>query len=232
MIGKFVAYYRVSRSSQGIDGLGMEAQRAAVATYLNGGDWTLIAEFEEVESGKRSDRPELGKAIAVAKASGAKLLIAKMDRLSRNVHFLSGLVEQGVEFVACDMPTANTFTVNIMAAVAQQEREAISARTASALASIKSRIKRDGHYVTKAGKTITALGGIKRFDETSRALAIAAVKQNADDKAAKIRPLIASLRTTGATLQQVADHLNQAGLKTARGALWTPIAVSRVEKRV
>lgn len=232
MNGRFVTYYRVSRASQGIEGLGMDAQRKAVAAYLNGGAWEVIGEFEEVESGKRSDRPQLAKAITMAKASSAKLLIAKLDRLSRNVHFLSGLTEQGVEFVAADMPEANTFTVHIMAAVAQQEREAISYRTTVALGSIKERIKRDGQYVTKGGKTITTLGGTNRFDDRSRSLAAEAVKRKADNEAARVLPLITSLRAGGSTLQQTADHLNQAGLKTPRGASWTPTAVMRAEKRM
>ena len=231
MNGKFVTYYRVSRTSQGIEGLGMDAQRKAVAGYLNGGSWEVVGEFEEVESGKRSDRPQLAKAIAAAKASSAKLLIAKLDRLSRNVHFLSGLTEQGVEFVAADMPEANTFTVHIMAAVAQQEREAISLRTTVALDSIKERIKRDGKYVAKSGKTITGLGGTNRFDDRARSLAADAVKQKADKAASRVLPLIASLRTGGSTLQQTADHLNKAELKTPRGGRWTPTAVQRVEKR-
>lgn len=117
MDGKFVAYYRVSTAKQGASGLGLEAQREAVRAYLNGGSWELIAEFTEVESGKRDDRPELAQAMERCRLTGAKLLIAKLDRLSRNVHFLSGLMEQGVDFVACDMPTANKL-------IRQAQREA------------------------------------------------------------------------------------------------------------
>ena len=135
MQGKFVAYYRVSTAKQGSSGLGLDAQRQAVRDYLNGGAWELIAEFQEVESGKRSDRPELARAMERCRLTGATLLIAKLDRLSRNVHFLSGLMEQGVDFLACDLPTANKLTVHIMAAVAEQEREAISARTKAAIGS-------------------------------------------------------------------------------------------------
>jgi hypothetical protein len=109
MEGRFIAYYRVSTEQQGMHGNGMAAQRKAVEDYLNGGRWKLVAEFTEVESGKRADRPELAKAITACKKHRAKLVIAKLDRLSRNVHFISGLMERKVDFVACDMPSANAF---------------------------------------------------------------------------------------------------------------------------
>jgi DNA invertase Pin-like site-specific DNA recombinase len=129
MEGRFIAYYRVSTDHQGIDGNGIAAQRKAVEDYLNGGRWKLLGEFTEVESGKRADRPELAKAIAACKKHRAKLVIAKLDRLSRNVHFISGLMERKIDFVACDMPSANAFMINIYAAVAQEERRMISERT-------------------------------------------------------------------------------------------------------
>src|SRR6516225_2751326 len=127
--GKFIAYYRVSTDRQGKSGLGLDAQRKAVEDYLNGGRWTLVDHFTEVESGKRNDRPELEKALAACKKHKAKLVIAKLDRLSRNVHFISGLMERKVDFVACDMPSASAFMINIYAAVAQEERRMISERT-------------------------------------------------------------------------------------------------------
>src|SRR5262245_32388573 len=127
---KYVAYYRVSTERQGRSGLGLEAQRHAVETF-NGGK--VIAEFTEVESGRRNDRPELAKAMQHAKATGATLLIAKLDRLSRDAHFLLGLERAGVEFRACDMPSADRMTVGIMALVAEHEAKAISQRTKAAL---------------------------------------------------------------------------------------------------
>jgi len=133
MEDRFVAYYRVSTDHQGIEGNGIAAQRRAVEDYLNGGKWKLIAEFTEVESGKRSDRPELEKALAICKKRKAKLVIAKLDRLSRNVHFISGLMERKIDFVASDMPSANAFMINIYAAVAQEERRMISERTKAGL---------------------------------------------------------------------------------------------------
>lgn len=232
MNGKFVTYYRVSTDKQGVRGLGMEAQRAAVSTYLNSGDWTVIGEFEEVESGKRSDRPELTKAIALAKATGAKLLIAKLDRLARDIRFLTILDDHKVEFVCADMPDANRTMIGFMMVMAQAEREAISSRTKAALGSIKARIERDGHHVSKAGNKVTTLGGPKKFDDAARAKAVASRMTKADDHAAKVAPAIKMARGQSMTLQQTADHLNALGLKTPRGAVWTPSAVSRAEKRI
>src|SRR5829696_5706350 len=139
MAGLFVAYYRVSTKRQGASGLGLEAQRTAVANFLKGHTSTIAAEFTEVESGSRDDRPELARAIAACRLYGAKLVIAKLDRLSRNVHFLTGLERAGVRFVAADMPEANELVVHIMAVVAQAERKMISARTKAALAAAKAR---------------------------------------------------------------------------------------------
>src|SRR4051795_2710509 len=131
--GKFVAYYRVSTQKQGASGLGLDAQRKAVADYLNGGRWSLVAEFTEIESGKRNDRPELAKALATCKRQKAKLVIAKLDRLSRNLAFIATLMDSGVEFIAVDNPHANKLTIHILAAVAQHEREMIAQRTREAL---------------------------------------------------------------------------------------------------
>jgi DNA invertase Pin-like site-specific DNA recombinase len=127
--GKFIAYFRVSTDRQGKSGLGLEAQREAVLAYLNGGSWTMVAEFTEIESGKHADRPQLAAALAACKKHKAKLVIAKLDRLSRNLAFIATLMDSGVEFVAVDNPHANKLTVHILAAVAQHEREAIAQRT-------------------------------------------------------------------------------------------------------
>src|SRR6202023_2045241 len=132
--GKFVSYLRVSTARQGRSGLGLEAQRKAVTDFLDGGHWTLVRGFVEVESGKKANRPELEKAFQACRVFGAKLVIAKLDRLSRDAHFLLGLEKAGVEFVAVDMPNANRLTVRLMAVIPQEEREMISARTKAALA--------------------------------------------------------------------------------------------------
>ena len=137
--GKFVSYLRVSTARQGRSGLGLEAQRQAVEDFLNGGNWQLVKEFVEVESGKNADRPQLAKAFQLCRLIGAKLVIAKLDRLSRDAHFLLGLEKAGVDFVAADMPQANRLTIGIMAVMAQHEREMISERTKAALAAAKRR---------------------------------------------------------------------------------------------
>jgi DNA invertase Pin-like site-specific DNA recombinase len=125
-IGRFVAYYRVSTDQQGRSGLGLEAQREAVQRYLDGGSWSLADEVTEVESGRRTDRPELDRALGLCRLYGATLVVAKLDRLARNVAFISKLMESGVDFVAVDLPQANRFTIHILAAVAEHEREMIS----------------------------------------------------------------------------------------------------------
>src|SRR5215472_3856743 len=122
--GKFVSYLRVSTERQGRSGLGLEAQRKAVEDYLNGGAWHLLHEYVEIESGRRNDRPQLAAALALAKATGATVVIAKLDRLARNVAFISNLMESGVEFVAADMPMANRLTVHVLAAVAGRRARA------------------------------------------------------------------------------------------------------------
>jgi DNA invertase Pin-like site-specific DNA recombinase len=143
MDGNFVAYYRVSTQKQGRSGLGLEAQKSAVATYLNGGGWKLLGEFTEVETGKGADaldrRPQLRSALDLARKRKATLVVAKLDRLARNVHFLTGLMESKVNFVAVDMPDVNRLTIHVLAAVAEHEREMISTRTKDALAAAKAR---------------------------------------------------------------------------------------------
>src|SRR5260370_10058350 len=136
-IGKFIAYLRVSTDKQGHSGLGIEAQRKAVNDYLNGGHCQVLAEDVEIESGKRLDGPQLAAALAHAKARGATIVIAKLDRLARNVAFISNLMESGVEFVAADMPMANRLTVHVLAAVAEHEQKMISQRTKAALEAAK-----------------------------------------------------------------------------------------------
>jgi DNA invertase Pin-like site-specific DNA recombinase len=138
-VGRFVAYYRVSTDKQGRSGLGLEAQREAVQRYLNGGTWTLAAEVTEVESGKWNDRPELDRALGLCRLYGATLVVAKLDRLARNVAFISKLMESGVDFVAADFPQANRLTVHILAAVAEHEAAMISQRTRAALAATRAR---------------------------------------------------------------------------------------------
>ncbi len=228
----FVAYYRVSTQKQGQSGLGLDAQRRAVADYLRvtGGD--LVGEFEEVESGKRSDRPELARAMELCHLTGGRLLIAKLDRLSRNVHFLTGLKERGVHFVACDMPDANELTVNIMAAVAEQGRKAISERTKAALGSIKARLLDGGEHVSRrSGQIVAKLGNPRGLTVSRPDLGSKAVADNADAFAAKVAPLMLSLKAQGLSLGAVADRLTGMKVRTARGGTWTAMTMKRVIDR-
>ncbi len=146
MDGRFISYLRVSTGKQERSGLGLEAQRQAVEDYLNGGSWKLLDEFVEVESGKRSDRPELARALAACRKRKATLVIARLDRLGRNVHFISGLMQSGVPFLVCDRPNAKPFELHIYAALAEEETRAISARTKAALQAAKARGVRLGNH--------------------------------------------------------------------------------------
>ena len=214
--GKFVAYYRVSTDQQGASGLGLEAQRSAVKTYLDGGPWRLVAQHTEVESGKRADRPELAKALAACRKHKAKLIIAKLDRLSRNLAFIATLMDSGVEFVAVDNPHANKLTIHILAAVAQHEREAISERTKAALAAAKARGKK--------------LGGPRLAQARKKSLA--ARSAAADAFAANVRPIIEQIQAGGvSSLRGVAKALNARGVRTARGSEWTAVQVNNVLRR-
>lgn len=226
--GRFVSYLRVSTDRQGRSGLGLEAQRAAVTDYLNGGRWNLVAEVVEVESGKRKDRPKLAEALSLCRAHRATLLVAKLDRLARNAAFLLSLRDAGVEFVACDMPDANRMTVGILAVVAEHEREMISARTKAALAAAKARAKREGRKLNLGGFR----GRAGTAEDASRARA--ARSRKALDHAAALAPLINRIDPTGtASLRALASHLNDENVPTARGdGKWTATAVARLKGRL
>ena len=220
--GKFVSYLRVSTDKQAKSGLGLEAQRKAVEDYLNGGKWKLVKELVEVESGKREDnRPMLVQAMAACRLHKATLVIAKLDRLSRDAHFLLGLDKAGVEFVATDNPHANRLTVGIMALMAENEREMISKRTKDALAAAKRRgVKLGGYRGSKLTKRIRERG-------------YAALKAKADQHANDLAPVIAELRAVGITsLVDIAANLNERSIPTARDSKWTPTQVSRVVERI
>jgi DNA invertase Pin-like site-specific DNA recombinase len=220
--GKFVSYLRVSTARQGQSGLGLEAQRAAVAGYLNGGDWTLVREVVEVESGKRNDRPALAEALKLCRKHRATLIIAKLDRLARNVHFISGLMESGVEFVAVDMPQANRFVVHILAAVAEQEAEAISKRTKAALQAAKARGTKLG------GRRVSA----ERFAEIAaegRKVAASVLSHKKESHQSEIRPVIEEIMASGiTTLRAIATELNVRGELTPRGGQWSAVQVQRI----
>jgi len=222
---KMVGYYRVSTEKQGRSGLGLEAQKAAVAAHVREHGCRLLAAYTETESGKNADRPEIHRAIAHAKRAGAKLVIAKLDRLARNVAFVSNLMESGVEFVACDMPFANRFTVHVMAALAEHEGKAISERTKAALAAYKARGGVLGsHRMESAPLTQEQrLKGSKRGAEVTKAKAAGAYVDLYDD--------VAAMSARGMSLRAIAAALNEAGQTTRRGKLWNAVQVSRVLER-
>src|ERR1017187_1317180 len=186
--GRFVSYLRVSTQRQGKSGLGLEAQREAVAGYLNGGNWELVQEIVEVESGRNNDRPALATALALCRIHGAKLLVAKLDRLARNVAFISALMEAGVEFEAVDLPQANRLTVHIMAAPAEHEAGAISSRTKAALAAAKARGTKLGGYRWNI-QTVASKGNIESIKVRSA---------KASKRAADLLPTIGDLKAKGA----------------------------------
>ncbi len=213
--GKFVSYIRVSTARQGRSGLGLEAQRQAVARYLNGGDWTIIAEFKEIESGRRADRPELDRALAAARLHRAPLVVAKVDRLTRSVAFLSRLLEAGVDVRFADLPTIEGPTGRVMlqqmASVAELEAGMISDRTRKALAASKKKL---GGFRGRAGTHADCAKA--RLVKTERA------KVRATD----LVPIIAEIRASGATsLRALAGRLNERGITAPRGGLWSAAQV-------
>jgi DNA invertase Pin-like site-specific DNA recombinase len=208
--GRFIAYYRVSTARQGRSGLGLEAQRHAVIAHLNGGSWNLIAEYTEVESGKRSDRPKLAEALAACRLHRATLVIAKLDRLARNVAFVSNLMEAGVEFEAVDFPQANRLTIHILAAVAEHEARMISERTRAALAAAKARGRVLGGFRGRSGT--------KKDCARASQVRVAAAQRRAADLA----PTINEIRASGAcSLRAIAADLNSRRITAPRGGSWS-----------
>jgi DNA invertase Pin-like site-specific DNA recombinase len=223
--GKFVGYIRVSTQKQGKSGLGLDAQREAIAGYLNGGRWKLVGEYVEVESGKRSDRPELAKALALCRLHRATLLIAKLDRLARNVAFIANLMEAGVKFVAVDLPEANELTVHIMAAMAQHEAKMISERTRVALAQAKARGTALGGLTMSADRWARVASKGRRAGTQKRS-------EMASKWSADVLPIIDDIRQSGAvSLREIAAGLNERGIQTRRGGDWTAVQVQRVLQR-
>jgi DNA invertase Pin-like site-specific DNA recombinase len=209
---RIIGYERVSTVRQGASGLGIEAQRKAIEAFAEQRGATIIARFTEVESGRNPDRPELAKALHLAKVTGATLVIAKLDRLSRNAAFLLTLRDSGVRFVAVDLPEANDLTVGIMALVAQQEREAISKRTKEALAVAKARGVKLGNPNGAAALHRAAKGG---------APLRAAIARNADRHARDLASVIDDIRSGGAmSPRAIAAELNGRGMLTRRGGHW------------
>lgn len=221
---KFVAYYRVSTARQGRSGLGLDAQRKAVAEFLGGDRRKLVGELTEVETGKRDDRPELARALRQAKVMGAQLIVAKLDRLSRNAAFLLTLRDSGVPFVAADMPEANTLTIGILAVVAQAEREAISARTRVALAAAKARGAVLGNP--------NGAAALRRAGRGNRA-AVAAIRAQAQQRATDLADTLADVEAAGIVSNNaVAAEFNLREIPTARGRRWYDVSVARLRARL
>ena len=229
---KAVAYYRVSTPAQGRSGLGLEAQKAAVAELARQRDLILLAEFTEIESGKVNTRPTLAQAMHHARITNAVLVIAKLDRLSRNAAFLLTLRDSGVRFLAADVPDANDLTIGVLAVIAQAERETISRRTKEALATIKTKLDAGGeHTSSRSGRTIRRLGnplGAKALGVFARSTARAtkarqaiAAKRHAD-----LQPILTALAGEGITsLSGIAKALNERGVATPRNGLWHPSTI-------
>jgi DNA invertase Pin-like site-specific DNA recombinase len=219
--GAFIAYYRVSTERQGRSGLGLEAQQEAVRSYLNGGSWKLVSEVIEVESGKRGDRPKLAEALRLCRLHGATLIIAKLDRLARNVAFVSNLMESGVEFTAADFPQANRLTVHILAAVAEHEAKAISDRTKAALAAAKARGVRLGGD----------RGGLADIRDLGTRASANARRAKSVSRAKDVLPVIREIQasTQPCSLRKVAAELTMRAIPTPRGkGGWNASQVSRV----
>ncbi len=216
---RFVAYYRVSTQRQGRSGLGLAAQQSAVADHMRATGGRLIAEYREVESGRRNDRPELAAAILKARLTRATLVIAKLDRLARNFHFLRALEQSGTKFVCVDMPQANQLTVHILAAVAEDEARRISDRTRAALAAAKARgVKLGGDRV-----------GIKRFAKAGARASAAVRSERSADWARDTLTIIREMQRGGAaSLRQIAAALNDGEHTTPRGGAWSAAQVKRV----
>lgn len=229
---RLIAYYRVSTARQGRSGLGLDAQHEAIRSHLDGSSDELLAEYTEIESGRRSDRPELAKALAACRLHRAKLVIAKLDRLSRNVAFVSNLMESGVDFIACDMPSANGLTIHMLAAVAENEAKAISERTRVALAAAKRRGTRLGGF---RGRAAT---------DADRQRACAAKVNIANARATDLAATIHALQAEGVlTYRAIATRLQSIGIPTTgshdkngrptgHGGVWSGVGVRRILARL
>ncbi|WP_431107219.1 recombinase family protein [Winogradskyella poriferorum] len=234
---KFVAYYRVSTKKQGNSGLGLQAQKNAVSNHINE-KGNLIGEFTEVETGTRKKkRVEIYKAIELAKTSKATLIVAKLDRLARDVEFTSALFNGGVDFICCDNPNANKLTIQLLSVIAEHEAEVISKRIKDALKVKKEKIKK-GIYTNKDGSTMTPIAGEVRLGNPNgfgeyQKLGVEKIKENARNNKNNIQAMdiICSARKEGMTFQAIADKLNKLQYTTRRGKQFNPIQVQRLFKK-
>jgi DNA invertase Pin-like site-specific DNA recombinase len=221
--GRFISYLRVSTDKQGKSKLGLEAQRREIEQYTNSNDWTVLHEFVEVESGKNDERTQLRLALEACKRTGSKLLVAKLDRLSRDVAFIANLMKSKAEFVACDFPEANSFSIHILSAMAEYERELISKRTKDALAAARARGKKLG-----SPQNLTEEAANK-----GRVVGLEVRQAKADEYAQRIYFIIRGYQDEGMSLNAIARKLMQDRELTPRGKeTWTPTTVKNVLNRV
>ena len=221
MEGRFVVYYRVSTAQQGRSGLGLEAQRETVMRFLNGGNHQVVSEYTEVESGGKNDRPELLKAIRDTRLKDARLIVAKLDRLSRDLGFITTLQKAGIRFIVAEMPDATELTIHIYSAMAQHERKLISERTKAALAAAKARGQKLGNPCLQRGEQIPGSGAPPYANDAR----IAKADTFAQDMAQVIKSM------GGGSLRDIAKALNDAGYRTARRKEWQATSVKRVLDR-
>lgn len=217
---KYIAYYRVSRKEQGISGLGLSAQKNSVEKYVEGQDGIILDAYTEIETGtNKRERVEIQKAIQQAKNEGAVLVIAKLDRLARNVSFISSLMDAGIEFLAVDMPSANNFTIHIFSALAEQEAKLISSRTKLALAELK--------------KKGAVLGNPNNLTDKAREQGVKTIRENAinNDRNRQAQSVITSCKEKGMSYRQIAEYLNQLNFKTRYGNQFMAPTVHQLYRR-
>ncbi len=217
---KYIAYYRVSRKEQGISGLGLSAQRSSVQKYVSGQEGIILNEYTEIETGtSKRQRVEIHKAIQQAKNENAVLIIAKLDRLARNVNFVSSLMDAGIEFLAVDMPSANNFTIHIFSALAEQEAMLISSRTKLALGELR--------------KKGVVLGNPKNLTDNARNKGVQTIKENAinNDRNRQAQSVITSCKEKGMSYRQIAEYLNELNFKTRYGNQFMAPTVHQLYRR-
>ncbi|MFI0426700.1 MAG: recombinase family protein [Flavobacterium sp.] len=217
---KYIAYYRVSRKEQGISGLGLSAQRSSVQKYVSGQEGIILNEYTEIETGtSKRQRVEIHKAIKQAKNENAVLIIAKLDRLARNVNFVSSLMDAGIEFLAVDMPSANNFTIHIFSALAEQEAMLISSRTKLALGELR--------------KKGVVLGNPKNLTDDARNKGVQTIKENAinNDRNRQAQSVITSCKEKGMSYRQIAEYLNELNFKTRYGNQFMAPTVHQLYRR-
>lgn len=229
---KFIAYYRVSTKEQGNSGLGLSAQREAVSRFINDKN-LLVSEFQEVESGRKSNRPQLIEAIKKCKETNSTLIIAKLDRLSRNASFTLTLRDSGVDFVCADIPEANSLTIGLLSILAEEEANKISERTSSALSQIKKKLSNGEQHISKSGKVVTSLGNSKNLTHSAIERGREVRKRNAHENPESIKAgaFIIALHDQGFNFKEITDKLNSTGFKTPKGFDFNPAQTIRLFNR-